>query len=92
MKPATCTKRAAKVRRALFHCLRGGEVMETPRTFRALGDALKEGFHIDARLPSGGFYVRRFNHDTCAYEIGVVDAPSQRIPEIEDINASFRGQ
>lgn len=63
--------------------------METPRTFPALGDALKHGYRLYERLESGGFLVRKFDSRTSQYEMGVVNAPFGRLPQIPGIDTSL---
>ncbi len=65
--------------------------MGNPRTFAALGDALKAGYRLYERLDSGGFLVRKFDTRTNQYEMGVVNAPSKsvRFPQIPGIDVSL---
>lgn len=65
--------------------------MEPPRTFPALGDALKAGYRLYERLDGGGFLVRKFDARTSCYELAVVNAPSrfERLPQIPGIDTSL---
>ncbi len=65
--------------------------MDRPRTFPALGDALKAGYRLYERLDSGGFLVRKFDVRSNQYELAVVNAPSTsvRLPQIPGIDVSL---